>query len=54
MNPEQIIRAKALELAVQAQVARGVSDPRQIMVLAEQYAAYIGDGGEAIPAEGGQ
>lgn len=39
-------RAKALELAVMAQAARGISDPTQIMNLAELYRVYIRDGME--------
>lgn len=38
---DEEIRARALQMAVAAQAARGISDPRQIVVLAEHYATYI-------------
>jgi hypothetical protein len=41
VTPEESVRAKALELAVLAQSARGISDPREIVNLAEIYAVYI-------------
>lgn len=47
---EEDIRAKALELAVHAQAARGISDPREIMGLAQYYAAYIRAGAVPEPA----
>lgn len=45
MSDEEI-RAKALELAVTAQAARGISDPAQIVTLAGIYMVYIRLGAE--------
>jgi hypothetical protein len=48
MTPEQEIRARALEIANQG---RSLADPRQVMIRAELFAAYIRAGDSAIPAE---
>jgi hypothetical protein len=49
VSPEEI-RTAALSMAVQAQAARGISDPRQIVTLADLYEVYIRLGGEAARA----
>lgn len=47
MKPEQVLRSKALELAVTVQAARGISDPTQLVALADLYWVYIRDGRDA-------